>query len=94
MSSEQIFPRTRSLDALVTFIGDNYVLALLCFMAETRKNSIRARKICDWLISKFFSKFCLGGLGSCDRSVTRVVLKTERYLKSTTTTGRYAKATR
>ena len=48
-----------------------------------------------WLANfKFFSKFCLGGHGSCDRSVTRVVLKTEWYLKSTTTTGRHAKATR
>ena len=35
---------------------------------------------CDWLLSKFVSKFYLGGLGSCGRTESHIFLKVVLFL--------------
>ena len=43
------------------------------------RNFIFLISTCDWLISKFVSKFYLGGLGSCSRTVKIQAMKTFSY---------------
>ena len=49
-------------------------------LSTIMRNFIVLSQTCDWLLSKFVSKFYLGGLGSYGRTVSHIFLKVVLFL--------------